>query len=159
MGALERHWAFMSWIDIPDRNDPSKTYLRRLRIVRTPWFALYLHFIFLPDTDRDCHDHPWNFGSFVIRGGYTERLYEKARSLHRNPPFLLEERRHGRFSWHRVFLHQAHKIVSVEKGLTTLVFIGREQKEWGFWTEDGWVPHTEYNREEDVPFVMSDPFA
>lgn len=147
-----KSWAFMSWVNIPDRNDPSKTYLRRLRIVRTPWFALYLHFIFLPDNDRDPHDHPWNFASFVIRGGYTERLYDRlgiGDDDLKEKPMLIGERRHGRFSFHRVLLHNYHKIVNVEPGLVTLVFIGPEKKEWGFWDEyqGRWIPHYDYDRD------------
>jgi hypothetical protein len=36
---------------------------------------MYVHWIYQPDDDRDPHDHPWPFVSFVIRGGYAERLF------------------------------------------------------------------------------------
>lgn len=137
-------WAFMRWTDIPDRNDPTKTYLRRLRIVQTPWFALYLHFIFLPDDDRDPHDHPWNFGSFVIRGGYSERLYDLGGEF--GGVRLLGEKRHGRLSVHRMKMDKAHRITNIEPGLATLVFIGPRKRDWGFWTEDGFVRWQKYDR-------------
>jgi hypothetical protein len=149
MGFSKGSWALWSWIDIPDRNDPTQTYLRRLRIIRTPLFALYLHFIFLADNDRDPHDHPWDFVSFVIRGSYTERLYDRFNSIgrFRYKPMFLGEWTHGRFSFHRMTKEFAHRITSIEPGLVTLVLIGRETKEWGFWTEDGaFIPWFEYDR-------------
>jgi hypothetical protein len=146
MGFSKGSWALWSWIDIPDRNDPTQTYLRRLRIIRTPLFALYLHFIFLPDDDRHLHSHPWRFSSLVLRGGYTEDLTD-------GDPRRGEEEfrghRYGRLSLHRMPLHKFHRITEVEPGLVTLVFVGREVCEWGFWTEDGFVTHQEYDRLAD----------
>jgi len=155
MGVVK--WAFMRWYDIPDRNDPSKVYLRRLRIVQTPWFALYLHFIFLPDEDRDPHDHPWNFWSFIVKGGYTERMYDLG------GPFgnmrFLGEKTHRRGYLHSVKVNQAHRIVRAEPGLTTLVFCGRRQRDWGFWTEDGFVRWQDYDRQPEGVSPPVDEFA
>ena len=55
-------------------------YLRRYYILKTRWFRIYLHEILRSDEDRDCHDHPWNFTSIILKGGYweTRELWEES---------------------------------------------------------------------------------
>lgn len=47
-------------------------HFERFRLFSTPWLRLYVHKICLPDYDLHMHGHPWNFFSFILRGGYTE---------------------------------------------------------------------------------------
>lgn len=61
-------WAFMKRHDIPDLQNPGNTYLRRWRIIQTPWFGVFLHRIYLNDNDREVHDHPWNFTTITDDG-------------------------------------------------------------------------------------------
>lgn len=142
-------WAFMRWADIPDARDETVVYLRRLRIIQTPWFAIYLHWIYQPDEDRDPHDHPFNFWSLVVRGGYTERVWRVSPGRH-----MLHNRDHGyteqwwrRFSWHKMDQEHAHMIRTLTPGTITLVFCGpkNENSHWGFYTEDGFVGWRDYN--------------
>jgi hypothetical protein len=130
-------WAFMRWADIPSDTDRTQVYLRRLRIVQTPWWSVYLHWINEPDSGRHPHDHPWNFYSLILSGGYTEDVYAW-------PGAVPRRRRHRQGSLHRMGIHDGHSIVSVEPGLRTLVFTGRRVRTFCFWTEDGLVPWTEY---------------
>jgi hypothetical protein len=46
-------------------------YMRRW-IFQTPWGTIHLHHILRSDGDRAFHDHPWNFTSILLSGGYTE---------------------------------------------------------------------------------------
>ena len=66
---MSKRWALLAreTIQSPD----GEPYIDRLRIVATPMFCLYLHKIHLADGDRDLHDHPWWFASWVLRGGYV----------------------------------------------------------------------------------------
>jgi hypothetical protein len=105
-------------------------YLRRLRIVQTPWWALYLHFILEPDYDRHPHDHPANFWTFILRGGYQEVLYRQVGGT----PLVQTWRR---WSLHKMSIRHAHQITLLTPGTRTLVLFGRRQKGWGFWTEHG----------------------
>jgi hypothetical protein len=41
-------------------------------LVRTPWFTLRIHHILRSDNERDLHDHPFDFTSFIFKGSYTE---------------------------------------------------------------------------------------
>jgi hypothetical protein len=145
-------WAFMKWADIPDRNDPTLVYLRRLRIVQTPWLSLYLHFIQGPDRDRDPHDHPWNFWSFIVRGSYSEMLFSICGCGSNNRHILPRRahQHHGRFSLHRMPLDKAHMITEASPHLTTLVLCGRKGRDWGFYPGRGFVPWQEYGRAEGV---------
>lgn len=140
-----QRWSIWQVFNIPEPSG-ERTYLKRLRIVQTPWFGLYVHWIYLPDNDRDPHDHPWNFTSMVLRGGYTEVLHTS-----RDDCAMHE---HRRWSIHRMPTHLAHGIVRLQPRTITLIFTGRRSRDWGFWTEDGWVPWREYDRTGMGP----DPF-
>lgn len=144
-------WALWRWYDIPDGTDPDVVYLRRLRIVQTPYFGVYLHWIYLPDRDRDSHDHPWPFTSTVLRGGYTEEIFApRARYLPTRTVFRAPR------TTHRMRVDQAHRITTVLPRTVTLVVTGRRSRTWGFWTTDGFVPWTDYRREGTNP--GPDPF-
>lgn len=149
-GQQSPRWAFMRVFEVPDREDPSRIYLRRLRIVQTPWFGVYLHRIYLPDSDRDPHDHPWLFASLILRGGYLEHVWDQRDDLSRHRSKIS-----GRWSLHRMPTWQAHRIMAVKDRTVTLVLVGRRQRQWGFWTADGWVPWTAYT---DVG-LGPDPFG
>lgn len=141
-------WNFLTWADIPDARNPKMAYLRRLRILQTPWFALYLHWIFKTDDDRDPHDHPFVFRSFIVRGGYTERLWHIAPGKMRS--IRCFDRRWNRFSWHKMDQRHAHMIQTIVPGTITFIVAGpkRENGRWGFYTERGFIPWKDYNREK-----------
>lgn len=142
-------WNFMKWADIPDARDLRRVYLRRLRIVQTPWFALYLHFIYLPDEDRAPHDHPFSFRSMILRGGYRERVWNVCWTEPERRHILpgLERRTWRRFSVHATPRTVAHIIEYLKPGTVTLVWAGPKKQEWGFYPINAkWVPWAEYNR-------------
>lgn len=134
-------WAVMKPFDVYAKDGSGDVYLHRLRIVQTPWFAVYLHDLNLPDSDRDPHDHPWTFWSIVLRGGYTERLFPYPHVL---GTAAARKQTWGRWSLHRMPTDQAHMIDRVLPRTKTLVITGRRRRSWGFWTDDGWIPWQEY---------------
>lgn len=142
-------WAFLKWGDIPDTEDPKRVYLRRLRIFQTPWFAFYLHFIYLPD-DQAPHDHPCNFWSLILRGGYTERFYrdpglfERSRFYGPSSPETFTVRNWTRWTVHGTPTSAAHRITVLEPRTISLCLFGRRRRDWGFWTQDGFVPQKVY---------------
>lgn len=139
-GQRSPRWAFMQRMVIPCQD--GLVYLVRLRIVQTPQFAVYLHDINEPDGDRDPHDHPWTFWSFVLRGSYTE-------TLHVMPHVLLDATRENtwrRWSLHRMGRETAHRITHAAPGLKTLILTGPRKRNWGFHTEDGFVPWQDYEK-------------
>jgi hypothetical protein len=109
--------------------------MKRWRLVQTPLFGVYVHFIYREDLDPVPHDHPWRFASLVLRGGYVEELHEHPGSgQHRWVA-------HAVGSWHRFPLAYAHRIIAVGSHTTTLVFVGRKVRSWGFYDGPSWVDY------------------
>ena len=106
-------------------------------ILATPWGLLRLHHILESDSDRDFHDHPFDFTSLILSSGYTEHrpgqepkrwrmgqvVRRKAEDLHR---LELES---GRPAW-------------------TVVLAGPIRRQWGFMTDFGWVHWRQYTSQK-----------
>jgi hypothetical protein len=141
VGKRSPMWAFWSRMLINCQG--GIPYLARLRLIQTPWFGIYLHDIYEPDGDRDCHNHPWTFISVVLRGSYTERVYpypdKKSYNYH--------TQHHRRFSAHKMGRKEAHRITYASPRLKTLIFTGKRQSGWGFFI-DG-----QYTRWQDYEYL------
>lgn len=124
-------WSFFVWRDIADNRREDLVYLRRFIIVKCPWFAVYLHRIYLPDSDRWPHNHPFAFYSIVLSG-----MYEEERML---PGGLPMWRRRRRWSIAKTNLNDFHRIRMLKGEVRTLVLCGPRTQNWGFLTEDGYV--------------------
>jgi hypothetical protein len=137
---LARRWALWQWMDIPSTEHPDLVYLRRLRVVQTPWFSVLVHWINEPDTGRYPHDHPWPFCSFVLRGNYHEEVWLNAKHFYRDgaKPRQLT---HRRWSIHKMGLDAAHRIMQVSPRLVTLVLTGKRHYKFNFWTPIGKIPY------------------
>ena len=124
---------------IGDLYDAKAPYLTRWKLLTTPWFAVYVHKIWVHDRDRHMHDHPWSFASLILWGGYVEQLPGKAR--HRRPGSFAVLRRPG--------IHSVRTLL--REPTWTLVVRGKDHHSWGFMTEDGWEHWRSYiaNRRAD----------
>lgn len=119
------------------------------------------HVIHREDKDRDPHDHPWAFRSFVLRGSYRESQWVPLPRSWWQPMsqarWLRVSAGHFRRSAgedHEVFPGLFHKITAVLDGpVLTLCVLGEKQDSWGFLTEDGVkVPWRDYlGLPSDVP--------
>lgn len=116
-------------------------HFRRWRLFWTPWFAIYLHHIEQSDKDKDPHNHPWNFVSLVLWGGYVETLYDykerqgwDVRILTRMITSLCYRSR-----------KQFHKFKLICP-TWTLVFTGKDYGEWGYNTNSGYVDKDTYRK-------------
>ncbi len=114
---------------------PGNPMMERWRLLQTPWFGIYVHFIYREDLDPVPHDHPWSFWSFVLRGGYVEELHERPGSGECRYVARV------RLADHRFPLHWAHRIVSVEPHTLTLCIVGRKRRVWGFYDGNVWVDY------------------
>lgn len=113
---------------VPNYDDDG-TYLTRLRIVATPWFGVYIHRFDGPDPRLTLHDHPWNFTSLVLRGGYVERRLD---------PRTMEVNEAHRVRWvNRIRTHDFHAIVRLSRVPTwTLMLVGPRRRKWGYLEKD-----------------------
>jgi len=121
-------WCVWRWTFTPSG------YITRLHLVKTPWFALMVHWINGPDREACCHDHPVTFLSIILRGGYREL---------RNGKYISR----SWFNFIRASRKDIHKIVAVIVDPPTVTFclVGPKTRDWGFHTPDGWIPWQDYN--------------
>ena len=95
-------------------------------------FNIFLHRFIKSDPD-DLHDHPWNYRTFILFGGYWEHtingrfwrgpgsyIYAPANTFHR-----VELDKNIPYCW-------------------TLFIPGRKNKDWGFLENGKWIQHEEY---------------
>jgi hypothetical protein len=138
--------AFITWLQIKvlGRSDiyiGEDLYMRRWRIGPDWFFGLRLHHIVRGDADRELHDHPFSFLSFILSGGYWEHrqdgslkwygagsiLYRKAETLHRLDLGLTTKRK----------LADVNDIAL--RPTWTFVIRGPIRRQWGFLTSQGWM--------------------
>jgi hypothetical protein len=127
-----RRWGLFQRRDITDLFDSTDVYLRRWRLIETPWFSVKLHHILRPDADRALHDHPWSFVSVILRGGYTEQVPLWGGSLAAARSGMTRMARRWPGKAHRVRAEGLHRIAQLHGDCWTLVFCGPRRREWGF---------------------------
>ena len=91
-----------------------------------------VHVILRSDTGRDFHDHPWNYCTIILRGGYWEYTPNGARW--RGPGSVLFRKAS---SWHRLGVPAGGNAV-------TIFITGKRIQRWGFLVNGKKVPYTEY---------------
>lgn len=119
--------------------DDLQGYMERW-VFRTPWFNIRIHHILKSDEGRDLHDHPFDFTSLILSGGYTE----VTPSRHAGMTFTKN------YKAGNVLTRKAealHRLILREGSTTwTLVFAGPRRRKWGFMTTKGWVYYQDYDR-------------
>lgn len=120
-------WCLWRWTDVRSE------YITRLHLIKTPWFAICVHWLNHPDPEPDRHDHPVSFLSLILRGRYIE--------LRGEPPFGDMVTRNW-FNFVRAT--DTHQIVWVAPRTTTICLMGPKVREWGFHTPKGWVRWKDY---------------
>lgn len=141
MAKRSPRWSFFSRFDIRDETT-GELYLRRWYLLATPWFSLLLHKIVTPDKDRDLHDHPWWFLSFMLWGGYDEiRLLGRATDPIGSTFYY--DTTIKRRCWLSLAFRAAtaaHRIISLRRAPTwTLLLTGPRRCSWGFHTAKGYI--------------------
>lgn len=136
-----KRWALFQRFDI---HDPitGKLYLKRYRIVETPFFGFYIHFIYGPDPQGAVHNHPYNFIAFAIKGSYVEKFVDSEDGSVLFPAI--------RTVWFTNIKYRKdfHRITSTSKPpVITILFRGIRRDDWGFLTPNGFVPHKPYLEE------------
>jgi hypothetical protein len=157
---MDQTTAFGPFKKMVIKDECNVPYLIRYAI-NTPIGGIKLHHILRSDNDRALHDHPWNFTSIILWGGYWEHVafdLTKGASgmrIPRHAQFCAPTKANGTLTlrcWFRVgsILHRkaecAHR-VELPKGKTawTLVFTSNKIRDWGFHTVKGWIPWRTYN--------------
>ena len=95
-------------------------------------FNVFLHRFLKSDPD-DLHDHPWDFRTIILYGGYWE--YTDEGKFWRSPG-----------SYRYAPANTFHRI-ELDKNIPycwTLFIPSKNLKEWGFRTSFGWLHHEKY---------------
>lgn len=149
-------WAVMEKLDIMDIADRNSVYLRRWRLVQTPWFGIFLHKIMLPDPDRGLHDHPWSFGCLILKGGYAEDFAPHWGVGITDTPCRWKNFWRTGWGWDRRWhvmkrggFHRITRLLGVPTW--TLILVGPRRGDWGYLTPDGWVSHEDFHRTLGIP--------
>ena len=118
-------WCIWRWTEVDSKH------ITRLHVIKTPWFAVCLHWLHKPDPEPWDHDHPVSFLSIILRGSYNEV---------RNGVLV------GRrlFNYIRASRDDVHTITWVAPRTLTLALMGPKTREWGFHTQAGWVYWKDY---------------
>lgn len=104
-------------------------YLERYLVGRLGPLTCYLHRFVSGDGDEEVHDHPWRALSFVLTGGYVERIGW----LSGHDGIVSAERR---VRWLNVIgLRTLHQIVRTQPETWTLFVHGPSLKGWGFFRD------------------------
>ncbi len=138
-------WCVWRWTDVESE------YILRLHVLKTPWFAICLHWIQKPDREPWLHDHPVSFLSIILRGGYAE--------YRRRSDGRLRLLVHTLFNFIRASETDVHRIVLTRANTLTLCFMGPKTREWGFHMPEGWVGWKEYYARLKAGENMRDVYA
>ncbi len=109
----------------------------RLIMRRDDANCIYLHRWLRSDPD-DLHDHPWDFVSVIVDGGYWE--VTEAGSTWRDVGSIAFRKATDR---HRVELDP------ISPRPTSLIITGPVQREWGYHTTEGFVIGRDYRSKKD----------
>lgn len=102
-------------------------------VVDFGFFSIRLHHWLKSDDTRHFHDHAWDFVSVVLWGNLTDRTAsgnEKRRWL----------------SVKRFSAEHKHMVV-VEKPAWTLLFCGKDRRQWGYWVNGKFRRRNKYYHE------------
>ncbi len=89
----------------------------RFVLLRTPWRNFYLHKLNAPVWHPQCHDHPWDFWTLILAGGYWEEV--DGRVIWRKPGTVLY--RPAEFS---------HNVVTVGTAWS-VIMTTKKKRQWG----------------------------
>lgn len=127
-------WCWWRWTEVDSE------YITRLHIIKTPWWAICVHWIKKPDPEPWLHDHPVTFLSYILSGGYVEWRSRNGEL----PQFKTRKT----FNWITASKSDCHSIVEVLPNTVTLCFMGPKVREWGFHTLTDWIMWKDYYAEQ-----------
>jgi len=118
-------------------------------------FNIFIH-KFLKSDPEELHDHPWGFFTIILSGGYWE--YTDVNTIRRNENELSVTETTTMKHWRgpgffqKVDATHKHRIELKEDVTAWTLFIPFTRvREWGFFTDGGWVENEKYlkNKQEE----------
>jgi hypothetical protein len=113
-------------------------YMRRWKLEfyrgRRSLGGVRLHHIMRGDDRSAFHDHPMNFKSIILKGGYIE--YTPDHEPRRFVPGDVVVKK----------AEDLHYLELIDTSAWTLVFAGPFRRDWGFMTDEGWIPASAFDK-------------
>lgn len=106
-------------------------YMERYFVHRSFEWSVQFHHLLTDDPDPDPHDHPWDFVSFLLTGGYRD--YSPAGVVEYRAPCVVSR-----------VAETPHRLELLDGPMWTLVACGPVRRSWGYHTERGWIGWREY---------------
>ena len=119
-------------IEVEVIGPPGCPILFRRTLVSNRFFKILLHEFLPKASDRDPHDHPRGFFTFVYRGDYIDVQPDGRWEWLRAPSFAFRRATH------------AHTTTVGPNGCKTLVIMGPLRRDWGFFRAGKWYPWRVY---------------
>jgi hypothetical protein len=115
-----------------------KPYLIRYSIFSCRWFAIKIHKILVSDPNEP-HDHPWNYLSIILWGGYWEEQ-RKMRPNNVDWDMTIIWCKPGSILYRKGDkLHRL--IIPKRKYCLSLVITSRKWRDWGYIRGNKWQKH------------------
>lgn len=109
--------------------------------IETPWCSLRLHHWLYGDDERAQHDHPWNFYTFILKGGYQDLT--STYDVHGQTQLHVETMHAGKLSYRpATHLHSVH--LWNDATAWTIVLTGPIVRRWGFFDGRRWWRSRKY---------------
>lgn len=99
----------------------------RFVVIECRLFSIFVHRVAAERWHPKCHDHPWSFVTFVLRGGYEERLLN------------------GTTKWRgagSILFRRAEFAHNTRGSWLSVVFAGPKRRKWKFVEPQGKQPST-----------------
>jgi hypothetical protein len=117
-------------------------HFERWQIIQTRWFGIYFHCIYQADTDKHCHDHPWDYISIPLWGKFIEL---KKNNIEGKAYYSFPTICFGQIIKRKAEdFHKIHRLCS--KKVYTLFLTGPRKRAWGYDVNGVWMPWEEYHK-------------
>lgn len=119
-------------------------YLVRYIVVKSKYLCIYIHRFLRSDTS-DPHDHPWNFITYIVSGGYQEHFYDVNQPTKGKKKYLsywtkkINTRLPGSIAYrratdiHSVVVPKKYTLATLEEAPLTACIMFSRKRHWGFW--------------------------
>lgn len=116
-------------------------YLIRYTLFTCKFFSIKIHKALISDPEEP-HDHPWNYLSFILRGGYWE---ERKQAIPRESADQTDKYWNTHLKWYKPgsILYrkgdQLHKLIIPENSYCiSLIFTFKKWRKWGYLKNNRW---------------------
>jgi len=121
------------------RSKKGELHFKRWRLLKTPWFEVYIHGIYKEDQDEYLHNHPWKIWTMILKGGYLEELHGNRHRV----------RKFGHMSFSKI--SDFHKIKKMHRIPTySIAIVGkRTNAEWGYMVDGRFIDHKTFRKNKN----------